>query len=90
MPKLINSLFAFIQIARIAVSLNETQEELEKAIKSNDFHQAAALKDQVAELQQKKSELEEEINKKKDNELQRVEKVCMHFYSDIINVKNFV
>jgi UvrB/uvrC motif. len=65
-------------MARITVSINECKEDLENAIKSNDFRQAAVLKDQIAEQEQRKEDIMNEMNLNKINEPQRVEKVCCH------------
>lgn len=65
----------FLQLARITVQLNECREDLEGAIKENEFHQAASLKDQISELEKRKEELELEVTNSKNNEPQRVERV---------------
>ena len=48
---------------------------MEKAVKENDFHQAALLKEQLAECEKKREDILQEMNLNKINEPQRVEKV---------------
>ena len=55
--------------------MNEYQEDMEKAVKENDFHQAALLKEQLAECEKKREDILQEMNLNKINEPQRVEKV---------------
>ena len=50
---------------------------MEKAIKENDFHQAAMLKEKLAEQEKKKEQLLDQMNMDKINEPQRVEKVSL-------------
>lgn len=55
--------------------MNEYQEDMDKAVKENDFHQAALLKEQLAECEKKREDILQEMNLNKINEPQRVEKV---------------
>uniref|UniRef100_A0A7M6DLJ3 Nuclear condensin complex subunit 3 C-terminal domain-containing protein n=1 Tax=Clytia hemisphaerica TaxID=252671 RepID=A0A7M6DLJ3_9CNID len=63
-----------LKLARIRVAINECQEDLDNAVKSNDFHQAAVLKEQMTSHEKEKESLLDEMNMGKINEPQRVEK----------------
>ncbi|XP_057304839.1 condensin complex subunit 3-like isoform X2 [Hydractinia symbiolongicarpus] len=64
-----------LQLARIAMNLNECKEDLETAITKQNFQDAALLKDQIAELQEQRDSLLLDKNTNEERHLpQRVEK----------------
>lgn len=50
-----------VQIADIRVKLNVLRDELETAVKNQDFTQAAAMKQEITELEESKMNLLNEI-----------------------------
>jgi len=63
-----------LQIARLTMSLNECKEDLDEAIKQQNYQQAAILKDEIAELQSQREALSLEVGADKEDAHQRVEK----------------
>ena len=52
--------YLYFQLAGVRVKLNQCREELEEAIKAQDFEKAAEVKNYVAELEASKSAILEE------------------------------
>jgi len=63
-----------LQLARVTVNIHECNDDLECAVKQQDYQQASLLKDHIAELETQKSDLEVMIDECQETSTKRVER----------------
>lgn len=63
-----------LQLARISVDIHECNDDLECAIKQQDYQQAALLKDHISELEKQKTDVQSVVDECQEQGTKRVEK----------------